>query len=51
MGRNIASKETIENLISNSKKVISDSERMLYNAEFIKSKLCNNNSSLKISLA
>lgn len=42
MGRNIASKETIENLISNSKKVISDSERMLYNAEFIKSKLCNN---------
>lgn len=39
MGRNIASKETIENLISNSKKVISDSERMLYNAEFIKSKL------------
>lgn len=42
MGRNIASKETIENLISNSKKVISDSERILYNAEFIKSKLCNN---------
>ena len=41
MRRNFASKETIEVLIANSQKAISDFEHMLHNVEFIKSKLCN----------